>query len=192
MLTAPRRGLNLTGNAALVRSRWQGVLTVALCAAALAVSVPDGPARIALLSAAGVLCGFLVLSVTLGRRSDAHENYEGGAIDVLIADDPLPSFVTDENGAIVSVNPAAQLRFEGRVGETLSQTLLEVCADPAPALSRIRIALSERGNAREDLETRKGTVRISVHRAGRGRLIWRLEDVSGDAVEGQGAQPQGA
>lgn len=100
------------------------------------------------------------------------------AISDFVANDASPSFLTDEEGEISYRNNAAALRFKDKTIQTLSGVLRDVFANPAAVLFRLKNSAATSGAAREDVATRRGHVRISVHRVGEASFLWRLEEMA--------------
>nr|WP_245626820.1 ATP-binding protein [Aestuariivita boseongensis] len=91
--------------------------------------------------------------------------------------DAAPSFVTDTDGALISGNPAARLKFQPTFGDTLTATLRGTFADPAPILFRLQGLAEQKGSAREDIVTRGGPVRLSVQKLQDHQFLWRIEAI---------------
>lgn len=105
-----------------------------------------------------------------------------------IAHDAAPSFTTDVDGEIGFQNRAALERFGSRGGQTLTRALGEIFANPGAVLNRLQNKAAALGAAREDLVTRRGHVRLSVHQIGADGYLWRLEDMAERATGGRGAE----
>ena len=108
-------------------------------------------------------------------------------ISAFIAHDASPSFVTDADGEIGYQNRSALDRFGSRGGQTLTRALGEIFANPGAMLSRLQSKAATLGAAREDMVTRRGHVRLSVHMIEAGGFLWRLEDMAERPVGGRGA-----
>lgn len=108
-------------------------------------------------------------------------------IHALVSDDQAPCFATDPSGLVVFRNRAAQERF-GRSGtETLISQLGDVFAHPSSVLYRLQSRASNLGSAREDVVTRRGHMRLSVHRTCEASFLWRLEEFADRSTSGRGA-----
>lgn len=90
--------------------------------------------------------------------------------------DSAPGFCTDEIGAIFAQNRAATERFGVQDGGTMTRALEPLFANPDAVVHRLRSAAMDEKAAREDVVTRRGHVRVAVHRIPGGHL-WRLEDL---------------
>ncbi len=143
---------------------------------------------IVLLSVAG---SFVVLA-GLVRAARARETLARGRLHEQIAEfiahDAAPSFTTDVDGEIGFQNRAAFDRFGARGGQTLTRALGEMFANPGAVLTRLQSKAAALGAAREDLVTRRGHVRLSVHQVGRDGFLWRLEDMAERPTGGRGAE----
>nr|WP_309502199.1 ATP-binding protein [uncultured Roseovarius sp.] len=93
----------------------------------------------------------------------------------LIKHDAAPSIVTNDSGMIICANDAAQKAYRANHAETLAGALQSVLANPGAALFRLKSTATARGSAHEDLVTASGHIRLSVHRAGEERFLWRIE-----------------
>ncbi|WP_081856303.1 ATP-binding protein [Thioclava dalianensis] len=157
-------------------------------AAGIAILVPDRVLMWALFSASGTLlvvaaATWFAFAYHRTRRTRLHD-----LISQFIAQDASPSFTTDSDGEIGFQNRAAVERFGSRGGQVLSRALSELFADPAAVLRRLQLKAQALGAAREDLVTRRGHVRLSVHQVGAEGYLWRLEDMAERAIGGHGAE----
>jgi two-component system cell cycle sensor histidine kinase/response regulator CckA len=160
----------------------------AIIAAGIGVLVPDRLTMWAMFSTSGTL---LILAAATrgaclyqrGRRTRMH-----ALISEFIAQDASPSFTTDADGEIGFQNRAALERFGSQGGQVLARSLGELFANPATVLRRLQNKASALGAAREDLVTRRGHVRLSVHQIGENGYLWRLEDMAERPVGGGGAE----
>ena len=164
---------------------------LALGAAALlgaSVFSPDALAALLLASVAGTLAVLFVLIRWLVARHLRAGTLLHQQIAAFVAEDASPSFTTDAEGQIDYQNRAALDRFGSRGGQALVRTLGEVFANPVAILQRMRNRAEALGSAREDMVTRRGHVRLAVHRIGPGGFLWRLEDMAERSVGGRGAE----
>ncbi|WP_425044247.1 ATP-binding protein [Primorskyibacter sp. S87] len=112
------------------------------------------------------------------------------AVDLLnrfIERDATPSFVTDDDGRVHARNRAACVRFTDSEGETLAAILRMILANPSAVLYRLQCRARIDGNAREDVVTRRGHVRLAVHLMGEQGFLWRVEDFAERPQAGRGA-----
>ncbi|KEO60830.1 hypothetical protein DT23_12160 [Thioclava indica] len=160
----------------------------AVIAAGIGVLVPDRLTMWAMFSTSGTL--FVVAGATrvacLYQRSRQTRMHR--LISEFIAHDASPSFTTDADGEIGFQNRAALERFGSRGGQVLARSLGELFANPATVLRRLQSKASALGAAREDLVTRRGHVRLSVHQIGDDGFLWRLEDMAERPIGGRGAE----
>jgi two-component system cell cycle sensor histidine kinase/response regulator CckA len=127
----------------------------------------------------------------LGLRGRSRGDTRDAALDVLagfIEKDASPSFVTDEDGAILTRNAAAGTRFTDSESETLAGTLRMLFANPSAVLYRLRCRARLDGAANEDVVTRRGHVRLAVHLIGEEKYLWRIEDMPERSQSGRGAE----
>ncbi|MVO14485.1 ATP-binding protein [Parasedimentitalea huanghaiensis] len=105
-----------------------------------------------------------------------------------IEKDASPSFVADDDGVIHARNPAAAKRFADAEKETLAGTLRAVLANPSAVLFRLQSRARADGAAQEDVITRRGHVRLSVHQMHGGSFLWRVEDIVERSSTGRNAE----
>lgn len=127
----------------------------------------------------------LVVVLTLGLmalglwlRAEARRRRAGrlaGQITEIVAEDAAPCFTTDPTGEIRYRNSAAAARFPPE-GLTLAAVLADQIAAPGAVLFRLQTRAESHGSAREDVVTRRGHMRLSVHRVGDEGFLWRLEE----------------
>ncbi|MBE0555463.1 MAG: response regulator, partial [Rhodobacteraceae bacterium] len=98
-----------------------------------------------------------------------------GQITEIVAEDAAPCFTTDPTGEIRYRNTAAAARFPPE-GLTLAAVLADQIAAPGAVLFRLQTRAESHGSAREDVVTRRGHMRLSVHRVGDEGFLWRLEE----------------
>jgi two-component system cell cycle sensor histidine kinase/response regulator CckA len=92
--------------------------------------------------------------------------------------DAAPSFTTNADGVIGYENAAAVKRFGERGGQPLLSALETVFAAPNNTLARLQSRALAKGATSEDVVTRQGHMRLSVHLVGDDGFLWRLEDIA--------------
>ena len=157
---------------------------LALVAAGLGVAGAALPA--ALFAAGAVLSGAVALATTTGGADGRIAR--AAPIDAFARHDPLPVFATDAGGLVYYQNDAALERFGRGRGVPLAALLGSRLASPAAVLGRLATRADATGAAREDIAMRRGQLRLCVHRIGRGRALWRLEDVEDRDSAGRGGE----
>lgn len=136
---------------------------------------PDGLPRMGALVAALAL-GMVSAVIMLKSLQQAGTTLLGVAnLNELIGNDMAPSLLSDYEGRILYRNPAAQDQLGVKDAETIKAALQMTLANPGGILFRLQRHAEVQGSAFEDVVTRRGHVRISVHRAGPERLLWRIE-----------------
>lgn len=146
----------------------------AVIAGTMAAILPD-PGLSLMLWAAASLCGTIVGLVWLldwARRARLR------LLNDLVGMDSQPAIVTDSEGQVVHCNQAAVARFGAPAGQTLAALLRGSMANPVPVLARLQARTQDAGLAREDVVTRAGHLRLSVHRLEHGDHLWRTEDMA--------------
>ncbi|MGC3937195.1 ATP-binding protein [Roseobacter sp. EG26] len=152
----------------------------------LALASPDILARKVLFSAC---LSLLVLSCILMSLAQRYKKSNSATVSLLadfIGNDSSPSFLTDQEGEILSANVAARKRFTKDIEDTISGTLKNTLANPSGIVFRLQTRAELEGSAREDLVTRKGHIRLVVHQAGSEKFLWRLDDVPLAAQQAEG------
>jgi len=169
----------LLPRAAPDQARVAAVLVLALClVAGGAWLAPPGLAARAL----GV-AGATLIAVSLGmalRRLVARRGLDiaNDMLEGFIENDAAASLVTDADGGILARNAAAEALFPETESGTLAATLRGVLANPSAVLFRLQRHAEVEGAAHEDLVTRRGHVRLAVHRMGKQGYLWRVEDMT--------------
>jgi len=171
----------------LAQRMWWLLLAAAICLV-LSALAGDGTLRYGL-----AVAGLAVALVAGGARVAAFLAARGEArlartMQRIVGDDAAPCFTTDELGVVLFRNTAASIRFGAHPAETLAAHLGEQVASPAAILFRLQSRAATQGSAREDVVTRRGHLRLSVHRVARQRFLWRLEEFQDRGPGGRGAQ----
>ena len=159
----------------------------AVVAAGVGLLVPDRITMWALFSTSGTLLVIAASTRMAVVYQHKRRNRLHALISEFIAQDASPSFTTDAEGEIDFQNRAAIERFGTRSGQVLARALGELFANPSAVLRRLQSKAHAVGAAREDLVTRRGHVRLSVHQIAGGGYLWRLEDMAERPVGGRGA-----
>jgi two-component system cell cycle sensor histidine kinase/response regulator CckA len=152
----------------------------------VAAVVPWHVAAMALYGMAGTFLTLAVLLRVLSLWQSRSDSDTQLRLAAFVEHDASPSFSTDHDGEIRYQNRAATERFGSRGGQTLSNTLGDVFANPSAVLARLQLRAGSAGSAREDMVTRRGHVRLAVHKVGEGMFLWRLEDMAERTVGGRG------
>jgi len=166
------------------------VLLLALALAALAVTV-FGEGRSLQIGAAIVGMTFVAL-IFLSHGLAGLKSFDQRRLDrrlvQMTGQDASPSFTTDAQGQIHFQNAAANERFGGVEGATLVAVLQDAFAAPSAVLYRLQARAAHAGAAREDVVSRRGHTRLSVHRLSDDRFLWRLEEFADRSAVGRGAE----
>ena len=169
----------------------QMLLLVAAVAAVLLVlglAVPDRQTGLLFATMAGTLAVVAVALRGLARRHARATVTLHAQIATFVSHDAAPSFTTDDDDVILYENQAASERFGPREGQGLAGTLGDILANPPAVLSRLRHKAAAVGAAREDIVTRRGHLRLAVHRIAEGGYLWRLEDMAERNLGGRGVE----
>ena len=154
-----------------------GVGGLGLCAVAVAipqskVALPSFLVGFVLLWAA-VVVGLTAWHAAKARRR-THKS-----MSKFMAYDAAPCFTTDADGVVGYENAAAIEQFGGRGGQPLLTALETLFASPSATLSRLQSRAMAIGAAHEDVATRNGHLRLSVHLLDGEGFLWRLENTVG-------------
>lgn len=152
-------------------------MLLAFVLAIFALIAPHRLIVLGLISASATLCG---LSLWLGHlnRLDARQTYSRiDSIADLIVHDIAPSFVARADGQITSRNVAAERHFENADKATLAAVLNDSFANPGGILFRLQKRVQSSGAAQEDISTRNGHIRLSVHQLDEETFVWRVEKI---------------
>lgn len=188
-MTHPDQPLQPLGRtAALIAPGAVYLLAFAAVAGLAGALVTDRVLMTLLLSIAGSFLALAGVAKLAERRIRRQKSNLNSYIASFIAHDASPSFTTDVDGEIGYQNRAALERFGSRGGQTLTRALGEIFANPSSVLARLQAKAAAVGAAREDLVTRRGHVRLSVHQIEVDGFLWRLEDMSERPVGGRGAE----
>lgn len=178
----PRSALrpsNITRVALNAQKRLGTLVVIALLLGILALAAPDILMRNTLFAASLALIVFSVILLILSYRFKAGGEATLATLSDFMHRDCSASLLADCKGAILSANPAAQKRFEADIEATVGGTLKNTLSDPRALLFRLQTRADTEGSAREDIATRRGHLRLSVHTAGPKMYLWRLDDVPG-------------
>ncbi|GGH24331.1 two-component system, cell cycle sensor histidine kinase and response regulator CckA [Cribrihabitans marinus] len=129
------------------------------------------------LAAGGAMLLVLAVHTATGWRMRGAAELAQEMLAGFIEKDAAPSFVTDPDGRITARNSAASVRFSAAGDGTLAAALRSVLASPSSVLYRLQCRARIDGNAREDVVTARGHVRLAVHVLRGGAFLWRFEDI---------------
>lgn len=107
------------------------------------------------------------------------------AIGETVRHEISPSFLTDSEGEISYQNKSATERFDLGRGRALASCFGDLFANPSAVVFRLQNKALALGSAREEIVTRRGHVRLSVHLTAPGLFLWRLDDI-GDRIASRG------
>jgi two-component system cell cycle sensor histidine kinase/response regulator CckA len=146
------------------------------------------PLRLAAATAAATLVLLALAIRGLAAADSAAARRRLAQLTALVGEDAAPCFTTDAAGEVTYRNVAALARFAGRAEVTLPATLGDLFANPGAVLYRLQARAANLGAAREDVVTRHGHLRLSVHRLDEGSFLWRLEEFTDRAASARGAE----
>ncbi len=167
----------LTVLALQVAPKSWALLALALSVLGMAFALPEARFALALLYGGTTLLLIVAIVRFLALRHRRAQERLRRTVASFVDLDAAPSFTTDGEGRILYRNKAARDRFDGADARTLLAALGDVFASPGATLHRLRIKAAKHGFAREDVVTRRGHLRLSVHQIGESGFLWRLEDM---------------
>jgi two-component system cell cycle sensor histidine kinase/response regulator CckA len=162
--------------AAQISQKWLSFVVVIGFTAGLAFLVPTEILSRASFAACAAFVFLLGFGVLLDRLGHKIREASLEAVTATLNNDTAPSFVADGEGTVLSRNPAAEKRFSRALTDSLAESLKEVLANPSAVMFRLQTKALAKGAASEDVVTRAGHLRISVHKMDEDSLIWRVED----------------
>lgn len=153
-----------------------------------AVFAPDP-----MVSQAAFLGGLVVLVACVGlagadmlRR--LRDERQRAILSALVARDPGPSVLTDEDGAILLANRAAKATLGVDGAQTVAGCLRFLFANPSVILIRLTVRARRDGGASEDVVTRNGHLRLRVtHVQGQG-FVWHIDTLPERAAAGRAGE----
>ncbi len=178
----------MSGTARALAGRGPAVLALGVLCGVLAWVVPVPiVAALALASSVGLIGTVVVLRI-LARVGGGQAQRAEAAVQALVDRDATPCFSTDDLGQITWMNQAARDRFGNRAGDTMVHAMGDHFANPGALLYRLQNRAGHAGQAREDVVTRRGHLRLAVHKQTDRRFLWRLEEFQDRAGVGRGAE----
>lgn len=156
--------------------QWLPVLGIAVLLGLWGFYLPVHDLRLMIWSAAaatGLSAAALILrdQILHAASRRAVEN-----LRLLVEEDIAPCFGIDDQGQVLFRNPAAAARFGRSGSDRLLGVLGDYFAQPSAVLYRLQGRALRRGHAREDVITRRGHLRLSVHRSAQNCFLWRLDE----------------
>lgn len=145
------------------------------------------------LSAAGL--ALVILPLVVQAVSHLRPGLTDRRLQEVIRTDPAPGFVTDRHGRIVFRNPKALALHAPEGGAEdgddpaglLAALMRGHIANPRSAMTRLIARATAEGSARDDLSSRSGTLRLTVHRLRANRFLWRVDDFGAAPATPRGA-----
>ncbi|WP_068117187.1 hybrid sensor histidine kinase/response regulator [Tropicimonas marinistellae] len=180
----------MTRTAAAFAGRTPYLLLFALVFLSSAFVVPGQVLGLSLLAAGGTLTAMAILIRAFSTRHRLAQTDLTDTIAGFIENDAAPNFTTTTEGVVLNRNRAARDRFGDATepDQTIARCLRDLFANPTSILMRLQGRAEARGSAREDILSRRGHVRLSVHQIGDDRYLWRLEDLAERSHGARGAE----
>lgn len=150
---------------------------------------PMPPLQAVMLLVAGTLAMCAGWCHVIARADQARRDTASGAMIRVLDRDAAPSLVADADGRLIYCNKAAMTQLQAESAATLGEALKACLADPGLLLYRLGSRAQSTGAAQEDVPTKSGRLRISVHRTGDGFFLWRIEASADRPQEQSDATP---
>ncbi|MDB5664830.1 MAG: response regulator [Cypionkella sp.] len=163
------------------------LIAAAICCAAGIMLTAQLVTQLMFLAGGLTFCALAVLQQSSGWFELRGAQQTEARLIALVGLDATPCFTTDQQGQIGFQNTAAQHRFGATHSGTLISALKDHFAAPSAVLYRLQARASHSGSAREDVATRRGHLRLSVHQVTPSRYLWRLEEFQDRSTAGRGA-----
>ena len=184
---ASRTG-RVVSTASTLSARIWVLFVAALACIGVGLVVPDMQFRMITMVAAATLAFLAIIIRGMAYFDISRRLAIDKRLAALIGLDAAPCFTTDDIGQIGYQNTAAVDRFGVKDGATLVATLQDHFANPSAVLFRLQSRAANLGTAREDVVTRRGHTRLTVHRIAAARFLWRLEEFIDRSTHGRGAE----
>jgi two-component system cell cycle sensor histidine kinase/response regulator CckA len=154
--------------------------------AVLAFVLPTPGLRLAAGVAAATLLALMGILKAMSRLAQRPAGQRDQAFFDLVGRDAAACFATNDIGQIIYQNETAKERFGAPEEATLISVLKSHFASPEAVLYRLQSRAGHQGRAREDVVTRRGHLRLSVHKVAEGQFLWRLEEFQERVTAGRG------
>lgn len=151
---------------------------MAIVTGVLALRSTEAGMKLGLTASAVTLALFVIGYFGLHLRAKAVDQGSSDGVADFVAKDATPSFIVTTDRQVIYRNEAAEKQFGHSDEETLAQALRAHFSNPVGLLYRLQSRAVASGNAREEVITRKGPVRISVHQLSTERFLWRIDPVA--------------
>jgi len=155
--------------------RGLAVLGAACLFAAAGVLVPAPLARLTFVLTALVLTAVGLWTWVQVRREGRDRRAALAAAQALTAQDPVPCVLTGPDLGLIHANAAAHAAFAAEGETTLGGLLGGEIANAPAALDDMVREMRARGAARRSILHPRGGIALSVHQAGTGHCLWRIE-----------------
>ena len=156
-------------------ARVNSLVFAAVVLNAFAWTAPVGVIQFGLAAASVTLAVMTVFIGLLARRARLRRAAAYEVVADFIENDTSASIVTSKDGEIMRLNPAAKDILPDDGSQTIAAILKTTFANPGGVIQRLQALAETDGAAREDIVTRKGSLRMAVHQMGDDAFLWRLE-----------------
>lgn len=154
------------------------MFVLSLSIGVLAIIGPFQDWAAVLLTISATLFALCVGAAVMQSRQSKLQNTSLDVLVSFIDNDAIPSFVANADGVIERANASAQKQFEISDARTMAATLNKTFANPGGILFRLQSRAAATGNAQEDIVTKSGHIRLSVHQTGADSFVWRVQQIS--------------
>ncbi|SEP64793.1 hybrid sensor histidine kinase/response regulator [Thalassovita taeanensis] len=140
-----------------------------------ALRYAESSVGLALMAAGASMIAMVVLTQVVRAAHRLLRRRTLAQVAGFVEHDAAASFVTDVLGTVVYFNSAARAQFDLSGQTTLASVLQEVFANPSGVLMRLQARADAEAGATEDVVTRRGHIRLNVHRVRHDGYLWRVE-----------------
>lgn len=140
----------------------------------LGVLIPDDRYSLIAVAFGASLAGILLFARI--RENMSWSSKDLGGINALIAHDDRPVFVVRADGEILVKNAKAAERFGRASRDSFEQVLEQEFSSAGAIIFRLQAKASRQNASREDVVTRSGRFRVSVHRLQDDSFLWAIEE----------------
>ena len=154
------------------------LVLLAFAMGVIAIVVPYTEITLGLSASAAALLTAAVVSSVLSELRVRRQVNVSDVVADFIAKDTAPGIVATGDGRVISQNAAAKSQFGAPDSETLAGVLDTQFANPSGILFRLQTRANAEGAAQEDIVTRVGHIRLSVHEMQPDSYVWRVEQIA--------------
>ena len=151
------------------------LVLVSITLSIVGLAAPEERLGAVFFAAAAALLGFIACMYVLVWAQERHKRLAFVLMSEIVSKDATPCLIATGEGEVLSLNTAARRHFAGVEIETIPGALDTTVANPGGIVYRLQTRADVEGSAHEDIITRKGNLRLSVHRIIGVGYVWRID-----------------